>query len=319
MNKVVINKIKRYFVFIEPLPFIIILLGVVIQIFNSNFFTVINLTNILRQVSILAVVAFGMTIVIISGGIDLSISSIMGLVSVFAGVVLRDTGNLTLGISTALLIGGIAGLINGLIIVTSGIHPFVVTLGTLTAYKGIAYIYSNGAPVSSLPQAFLILGSGYWGPLPIMTWIAVLIFLITTYILYKTKFGIHTYEIGNNEEAVVTAGVNVKREKVMIYVISGLFASLAGMLLTSRVISAQANLGIGYNLQAIAAAVIGGTSLSGGRGTPVGTVFGILLIGVLSNGLNLLRISSFWQQVAIGGTIVFAVLLDARSKRKSVK
>jgi len=285
-------------------------MGLFIQLQNPSFFTADNLVNILRQSAILAILAFGMTTIIISGNIDLSTGSIIGLTSVLASDMMNKLGSIALGMVIALIVGLVVGLINGLILVQSGVHPFLVTLGTGLIYKGIAYIYTQGMPISNLPREFLSLGSTSLLGIPLMTIVAAAVFFLVAFILTRTRFGLHLYEIGGREEAAIASGISVKRIKVLVYGLAGMLTAVAGILVTIRVISSHASLGTNYHLQAIGASVVGGASLSGGRGKLLGTVFGVLIIGILSNGLNLLKVSSFWQEVAIGSTIVVAVVID---------
>lgn len=314
-NKPILMNLKSALKRKGVLPLVIILLGALIQLNNANFLTLDNLANVLRQISILAVVAFGMTIVIISGGIDLSVGSIIGLTCVVASPIMKDTNSIALGILIALIVGAAAGALNGLIVTVSGVHPFVVTLGTLTAYKGLAMIYSNGYLIGDLPRTFLSMATESFLGLPVLIWITFGVFWAVWFLLNKTKLGLNLYEMGGREEAAVQSGINVKGNKILVYMLSGLCSGLAGMMLVSRVISASATLGAGYHLEAIAAAVIGGASLGGGKGTVGGTVLGIILLGVISNGLNLLKVSTFWQIVAIGSTIVIAVMFDTLRQR----
>ncbi len=319
MKRPVGASLKRFLRQMGALPYVIIIMGVIIQLINSNFLTQTNLLNVLRQNSIIAVAAFGMTALIISGGIDLSLGSIIGLSCVIASSLMKETNSVFVGLIAAMLLGCIAGAVNGVFVVVSGVHPFVVTLGTLTIYRGLGLIFTGGLQIPDLPKEFLDMASNNFLIMPILVWISIIVFFVMRFLLYKTKFGLYMYEIGGREEAALVAGINVKKYKVMVYALSGLLSGLAGMMLTARVISAQATLGAGYHLQVIAAAVIGGTSLGGGKGKIGGTVLGILILGILSNGLNLLRVSTFWQSVAIGTTIVIAVILDVISQKKAAK
>lgn len=292
------------------LPAIIVLMGVFIQLQNPAFFTTTNLVNILRQSAILAILAFGMTAIIITGNIDLSTGSIIGLSSVLSSDIMLKSGSIALGMAVAMAAGLTVGLLNGLVLVRSGVHPFLVTLGTGMIYKGIAYIYTQGMPIANLPKAYLNLGSTSLFGIPLMTIVAAVVFFAVAFLLTRTRFGLHLYEIGGREEAAVAAGIDVKRVKVLVYGLAGLLTGIASLLVTIRVISSHASLGTNYHLQAIGASVVGGASLSGGRGKLLGTVYGVLIMGILSNGLNLLKVSSFWQEVAIGATIVVAVVID---------
>lgn len=295
-------------------PLILLAMAVAIQIMNPNFTSPANLTNISRQVAILSLVAFGMTFVIIGGGVDLSVGSVIGLTSVVCSTLMKSTGSVALAIGVGLALGAVCGAVNGLLVARTGIHPFVVTLGTATILKGIAFSY-NDMQIAGLPGDFLHLASGYLGPLPILTYIATAGFLISYLLLRFTRFGRMTYAVGGREEAAHAAGVNVQRQRMLIFALSGAFAAAAGLVLTSRVIAGQASLGIGYDLQAIASVIMGGSRMGGGRGSVIGTLMGILIIGVLANGLNLLKVSSFWQEVAIGFAIVSAVVIEDQRGR----
>lgn len=296
-------------------PFILLALAITIQVINPNFTSVGNLTNISRQVAILSLVAFGMTFVIIGGGVDLSVGSIMGLTSVVCSTLMKSTESVALAIVVGVAMGGLCGAVNGLLVARTGIHPFIVTLGTATILKGIAFGY-NDMQIAGLPGDFLHLASGYIGPLPILAYVAAAGFLISHLLLGFTRFGRMTYAVGGREEAAHAAGVDVQRQRILIYALSGAFAATAGLVLTSRVIAGQASLGIGYDLQAIAAVIMGGSRMGGGRGSVAGTLMGILIIGVLANGLNLLKVSSFWQEVAVGCAIVSAVVIEDQGSQR---
>lgn len=299
-------------------PLILLALAITIQLLNPNFATATNLTNITRQVSILAMVAFGMTFVILGGGVDLSVGSVMGLASVLGATLMKSSGSVTAGILIAIAAGAAVGALSGVLIARTGIHPFIVTLGMATVIKGIAFSYTD-MQIAGLPSRFLNLASGYIGPLPLLTYIALATFLVCWAILRYTRFGRLTYAIGGREDAAHVAGVNVERHRIAIFALSGAFSAAAGLLLTSRVIAGQASLGQGYELQAIASVIMGGSRMGGGKGGIGGTLMGILLIGVIANGLNLLKVSTFWQEVALGTAIVAAVVTeDLRQRRIAV-
>ncbi len=311
MNTPLGQKAKNAFQAIGILPFIILLMGIFIQLQNPTFITSDNLTNLIRQIAILAIVSFGMTTVILTGNIDLSVGSTMGLASVIACDFMKKTDNVWLGILIGVAVGFLAGIINGVIIVKSGIHPFVATLGTMTVYKGLGYIYTQGMSISALPKPFLAIGTTDIFGIPLLTVFAIVVFLLIFLLLNKTKFGLNIYEVGGSEQAAQSAGLNVAKIKILTYGIAGALAGLGGMLLTVRAISSHPSIGVGYHSQAIGASVIGGASLAGGRGKIHETVYGVLIMGMLSNGLNLLKVSTFWQEVAVGATIVIAVVVDA--------
>lgn len=299
-------------------PFIALLvIAVGLSIVSHNFLTVDNLLNVMRQASINALIAFGMTLVILLGGIDLSAGSVLALSSVIIASLL--TSGMPAGLATlaGLVAGGLMGLVNGLVISKGKVAPFIATLGSMTVLRGLALVLSNGSPLSSFNSDFFsLLGGGYVARLvPIPVVLMLVMFAIFWLLLRKTVFGRHIYATGGNAESAKLSGVKVDRIQLYVYTISGVMAALAGVVLTSRLNSAQPTAGTGYELDAIAAVVLGGTSLTGGRGWIFGTLVGALLIGVLNNGLNLLDVSSFYQQVIKGGVILLAVLIDRGNKK----
>jgi ribose transport system permease protein len=286
---------------------------VILAIMSSDFLTLNNILNVLRQVSINALIAFGMTFVILTGGIDLSVGAILALSGALtAGFMTEGMGSLP-AILIGLLAGAIMGMANGLIISKGKVAPFIATLATMTIFRGLTLVYTAGSPITDFDSnMFTMLGAGYFFNIPVPVIWMVGCFAILYFVLKKTTFGRRVYAIGGNEEAAILSGIKVDRVKVYIYTLSGFLAALAGIILTSRLNSAQANAGMGYELDAIAAVVLGGTSLSGGRGWIFGTLIGAMIIGVLNNGLNLLEVSSFYQQVVKGSVILLAVLLDRK-------
>jgi ribose transport system permease protein len=258
-----------------------------------------------------------MTLVILLGGIDLSAGSVLALSSVIIASLL--TSGMPAGLATlaGLVAGGLMGLVNGLVISKGKVAPFIATLGSMTVLRGLALVLSNGSPLSSFNSDFFsLLGGGYVARLvPIPVVLMLVMFAIFWVLLRKTVFGRHIYATGGNAESAKLSGVKVDRIQLYVYTISGVMAALAGVVLTSRLNSAQPTAGTGYELDAIAAVVLGGTSLTGGRGWIFGTLVGALLIGVLNNGLNLLDVSSFYQQVIKGGVILLAVLIDRGNKK----
>ncbi len=285
-------------------------------ILSPHFLTVPNLLNVAQQTSINAIIAVGLTFVIITAGIDLSVGSIMA----FSGVVLASvlgTGlPIPLAISAGLLIGLACGSINGILIAYGKLPPFIATLGMMSVARGAALMYTNGRPISGFSNDFRFLANGEMFSIPLSVIIMVLVYLIAHFILTKTKLGRYIYAIGGNEEAAWLSGINVKFYKIIVYGICGMLSGLAAVILTARLNSAQPIAGIMYELDAIAATVIGGTSLVGGEGRVFGTLIGALIMGVLRNGLNLLGVSSFLQQTIIGSVIIIAVLVDMTLKRR---
>ncbi|MCA1065219.1 ribose ABC transporter permease [Rossellomorea sp. AcN35-11] len=292
----------------------LIVITIILTIMSPNFFTVDNMFNVLRQVSVNALIAFGMTFIILTGGIDLSVGSILALASAITAGLLASGMDPILAVMIGLLSGALMGLVNGLIITKGKVAPFIATLATMTIFRGLTLVYTDGRPITGLSEAvsFQMLGKGYFFgiPFPVVTMIAA--YFILFFILRKTTFGRGVYAIGGNEEASLLSGLKVDRLKMGVYSLTGLLSALAGIILTSRLNSAQPTAGASYELDAIAAVVLGGTSLSGGRGWIFGTLIGALIIGFLNNGLNLLNVSSFYQQVVKGGVILLAVLLDRK-------
>jgi ribose/xylose/arabinose/galactoside ABC-type transport system permease subunit len=285
-------------------------LGLAFAILSPFFLTAANLLNVLEQTSINAIIAVGMTFVIISAGIDLSVGSILAL----AGVVLASLLHLPLPVpvatAIALAVGALCGLVNGVLITLGKLPSFIATLGMMSLARGGALLFTEGRPISGFDHSFRLLATGKFLFIPAPTLIMLLVYAVSGFLLIRTRFGLYTYGIGGNEEATRLSGVNVTFYKTLVYGFSGLTSALAAVILTARLNSAQPIAGIAYELDAIAATVIGGSSLLGGQGTLLGTLIGALIMGVLKNGLNLLDVSSFLQQVIIGSVIIVAVLLD---------
>ncbi len=290
-------------------------LCLILWILTPYFMTVSNLLNITEQTSINAIIAVGMTFVIISAGIDLSVGSIMAFSGVILASALQAGFSLPVAIIIGLSIGALCGVINGVLISYGKLPPFISTLGMMSVARGAALLSSGGRPVSGFSESFRFLATGKILHIPMPVLIMAIVFLIAHFVLTRTKLGRYTYAIGGNEEAALLSGVNVKHYKIYIYAISGLLSGVAAVILTARLNSAQPIAGIMYELDAIAATVIGGTSLVGGVGTITGTLIGALIMGVLRNGLNLLGVSSFIQQTVIGTVIIGAVLIDMALKK----
>ncbi|WP_159473902.1 ABC transporter permease [Dyadobacter sp. 3J3] len=298
------------------LAFVIICLTLALS--TPKFFTVSNLMNIGTQVSINALLAFGVTFVIITGGIDLSLGSMVAVTGVLAASFAHpDTYPIIVPVFIG-LVGGLAiGAFNGLVITKSKVPPFIVTLGTMTIGRGLALILSNGRPISNLSDSFNFIGGGNLFGIPFPIIILILAFFICSAILNKTILGRYMYAVGGNEPAARASGIRVNHVKMWVYTICGLLSAVGGILLTSRITTGQPNAGAGFELDAIAAAIIGGTSTSGGTGTMTGTLIGALLIGVISNSLDLLNVTSYYQQVVMGAIIIGAVVLDSMGKDKN--
>ncbi len=294
------------------------LLGLILifWIMTPYFLTPSNLLNIARQTSINAIIAIGLTFVIIAGGIDLSVGSMLA----FAGVVTAGALNLGIPILGSMIIGisvgFLCGAVNGVLIAWGHLPPFIATLGMMSIARGAALLFTGGRPISGFSVSFRFLAEGDFLSLPIPVYIMIGLYVVGHFVLTRTKIGRYAYAIGGNEEAAVLSGVPVKIYKLIIYGISGALSGIAAILLTARLNSAQPIAGIMYELDAIAAAVIGGTSLMGGEGLLIGTLIGALIMGVLRNGLNILGISSFIQQTIIGTVIILAVLIDMFLKRR---
>lgn len=290
------------------------LIVIVITILNPSFMTTDNVLNILRQVSISALIAFGMTFVILTGGIDLSVGSTLALTGAVAATMLASGIDPVLTILAALLLGAVLGAVNGVIIAKGKVAPFIATLATMTIYRGLTLVYTDGRPVSDLGNeiTFQMLGKGYFFGIPVPVCTMILAFAVLYVIMHKTTFGRRVYAVGGNEAASKLSGINVDRVKIAVYSLTGMLAALSALILTSRLNSAQPTAGTSYELDAIAAVVLGGTSLTGGKGWIFGTLVGALIIGVLNNGLNLIGVSSFFQQVVKGIVILIAVLIDRK-------
>ncbi len=293
------------------------LLGLGLSLLSDRFLTGANQINILRQATISGIVAIGMTLVILTAGIDLSVGSILALSAVITADLLKQGMPVLLAIFIALGIGALMGMVNGLIIARGKIPPFIATLGMLTVGRGLTLMYTQGKPFTGLPETFRFIGTASIGPVPMPIVIAAALFTLVAVVLSRTRFGEYVYLIGDNPVAARLAGVNTSRMIVFVYMISGMCAALAGLILIARLDSAQPVIGVGYEFSAIAAVVVGGTSFSGGEGTLFGTLLGTLLIETLSNGLNLLNVSQLWEQVIKGVVIAIALLFYKAISRSS--
>jgi ribose/xylose/arabinose/galactoside ABC-type transport system permease subunit len=290
-------------------------LCVALWILTPHFLTVSNLLNVMEQTAINAVIAVGMTFVIVSGGIDLSVGSIVAMSGVVMASLLQGGYPAPLAVATGILVGAGCGLVNGLLITLGRLPPFIATLGLMSVARGGALLYTEGRPISTFGGGFRSLATGRLFEIPVPVLLTALVYVVAHVVLTRTRFGRYVYAIGGNEEATRLSGVAVRFHKTMVYALSGAMSAAAAVLLTARLNSAQPIAGIMYELDAIAATVIGGTSLLGGEGTLGGTLIGALIMGVLRNGLNLLGVSSFLQQIVIGVVIIGAVLIDSALKR----
>jgi inositol transport system permease protein len=301
--------------------FLVILLVMVIisYILEPAFLTPRNLLNVLRQMSITTIIAFGTTLIIIAGMIDLSTGSLAALTGVLGTMVYVATGSVILGLLTGLAAGAAAGIVFGYLITKFDLPPFIVTLAGLTGARGLALLITGGMPIINIGD-FTVLGQGYVWIIPVPIIIMFTVFIIMWVLLRRTKLGRYTYAIGGNQDAAIASGINVKQVKITLFVIAGLCTGLAGVILMSRINSGQPAAGLMYELDAITAVVVGGTSLSGGVGTMLGTLVGGLIVAILQNILNLTNVSPYWQQILKGVVIVLAVVLDITTKsKKTVK
>jgi len=296
----------------------LVVLALLTTAMNPSFLDPNNLLNLLRQVSINGLIAFGMTFVILTGGIDLSVGAILALTSALSAMMITSGVPTLIAMLVGIIIGGILGGVNGLIITKGGAAPFIASLATMTIFRGATYVFTNGNPITGKAMnnsfVFQFIGRGYFFGIPVPVILMIISFIILYILLHKMTFGRKTYALGGNEKAAFVSGIKVNITKTWIYVISGIMSSAAGMILISRLSSAQPDAGTGFEMDAIAAVVLGGTSLAGGRGRIFGTLIGALIIGTLNNGMNLIGISSFYQQIVKGIVIIIAVLLDRRKK-----
>ncbi|MCE7066275.1 ABC transporter permease [Dyadobacter sp. CY326] len=314
MNATFASRFKNFGQYGIFLAFILICLALAFS--TPRFFTVPNLMIIGTQVSINALLAFGVTFVIITGGIDLSLGSMVAVAGVTTALFAHpDTYPLLVPLLAGLGAGLFFGAFNGFVITKSKVPPFIVTLGTMTIGRGLALILSKGRPISNLSDSFNFIGGGNVFGIPFPIIILVVAFIVCSIILNKTVLGRYMYAVGGNEPAARASGIDVTNVKMWVYTLCGLLSAVGGILLTSRITTGQPNAGAGFELDAIAAAIIGGTSTSGGTGTMTGTLIGALLIGVISNSLDLLNVTSYYQQVVMGVIIIGAVVLDSMGKK----
>jgi ribose transport system permease protein len=291
-------------------------LCVLLWILTPHFLTVSNLLNVLEQTAINAIIAVGMTFVIISGGIDLSVGSLLALAGVVLASRLHAGSPMVVAIGAAMAVGFLFGALNGIAITRGRLPPFIATLGMMSVARGCALLFTDGRPISGFDPEFRSIATARFAGIPSPVFITAAAYMLGQFVLSETRFGRYVYALGGNEEATRLSGVHVRLHKTVVYGVSGLTSACAAVLLTARLNSAQPIAGMMYELDAIAATVIGGTSLMGGEGHLGGTLIGALIMGVLRNGLNLLGVSSFLQQVVIGVVIVFAVLIDTMLKAR---
>ena len=316
---------NKYFIRFQSLIALFILC-LVISLLSDKFFTINNGWNVMRQIAVNVCISVGMILVVLTAGIDLSVGSVLALCGAITAGLLKygielPSASLFIGFTllgavlAGLLTGAMLGLFNGWTITKFKVPPFVATLAMLTIARGLTMLWTKGHPISNLGNDFSYFGTGWLLGIPLPVWIAAIVVLLAVFITQKTKLGRYIYAIGGNENAAKLSAINIKRVKITVYAIAGGLAALGGLIITSRLDSAQPNAGTSYELDAIAAVVIGGTSLSGGKGSIWGTVLGAVIIGVLNNGLVLLDVSPFWQQVVKGAVILLAVIIDKTSSK----
>lgn len=292
----------------------LLILCIVISVLTPRFLTIPNILNVFTQVSVNAIIAVGMCFVILTGGIDLSVGSTLAIAGAIAASLAQKNVNIVLILVLTIIIGGLIGLVNGIIVAKGKIQAFIVTLATMTVFRGVTYVYTDGTPISGLGTNFTFIGNGTILGIPLPVIIIVIVALIAWYVLTQTRYGRYVYAVGGNEDSSRLSGINTDKIKALVYVLSGAAAALSAIVVTSRIGSASPNAGSGFELDAIAAVVLGGTSLSGGEGSLTGTIIGAMIIGVLNNGLNLMNVSPFYQSIVKGLVILLAVMLDKKNK-----
>lgn len=304
-----INTIGIYITFV--------ILFIVFSALNPNFMNGQNLVNIIVQSSIIAIIGVGQTLIILTGGIDLSVGSIVAFTGIFTGLVLKANVSIPIAIFLGLLSGALIGLINGSIVSLGKVPSFVVTLGTMGIFRGAALLINSGQPVSSFSDAFeKISETNFFHVVPIFAIYCIVIYAVIYIVLKRTRFGRHIYAVGGNRQAAWLSGVNVKRVELLIYVLCGLFAAIAGIMLMARMNYASPTAASDYNMDSIAAVIIGGTAMTGGKGSVLGTLVGALFLGMLQNGLTILNVSDYAQQIIIGVVIIAAVFLDRKKESR---
>jgi len=318
LSRTQVNRSSRREWLERLLPFAsVVALFIVLSIASPYFLTVQNLSSVCRQTAVINIIALGMTLIMVSGGIDLSVGSVMAFAGICGTTLLASGWGLVPSLVGAMLAGAVWGLVNSSLITLLKVSPFIATLGTMGAARGLTLVLTNGMPVVSLPDSFGRLGDGnVLRVIPVPLAILVVLAILTGFILKYTRLGRYAYAIGSNVEAARYAGVPIRRYLIAIYVFCGALTGLAGMIESSRLMTGQPTAGQGYELSVIASVVIGGGSLSGGEGSVTGTMAGAFLMGLISNGSNLLGVSPFWQQVLIGGVIILAVAVDEFRKRR---
>ncbi len=294
------------------IAFVVIAMMTFLSLSTPYFLTAGNLAIVARQIALSAIIAMGMTLVILMGGIDLSVGSVVSITSVMIGVVMvKMNMPIWFAILAGILVGALIGMINGMLIIKTRVPPFIITLGMMGLARGTALVITKGSTISGLPSEYLILGQGFvFDIIPIPVIIAVVLAVLMHFVLSRTTFGRRIYLVGSNEDAALLSGINVNRMKVLVFMICSAMAAIEAVIETSRMSTAQPASGVGYELTAIGAVIIGGASMLGGEGTILGTILGAILLGLITNGLIMLGVSAYWQQVFSGTIIIVAVALD---------
>jgi inositol transport system permease protein len=297
--------------------FILIVIFLLSSIFVPGFFTQANLTNVLRQITVVTILALGATFVIILGHINVAYGSEIALTGCIACAVMVATNSVLIATVVALALGLLIGSINGIVITQFGIPAFIMTLAITTVARGSALLFTKGAPVTGMGPSFLIIGQGNLGFMPVSVLILIVLFIVTWILLNKTAFGRYIFAVGGNENAAIASGIKSKTVVLKAFILDGALTAIGGLVLMSRINSGQPAAGVSYEFDAITAVVVGGTSLSGGSGSLVGTIAGAVIVGIINNVQNLLNVNTYWQQVVKGLIILFAVILDVVSKRSA--
>lgn len=318
------EKIKSFdfknFVSKNTVPIVFVLMCSVFAIMSENFLRISNAITVLRQISMLCIMASGVIFVMLSGGIDLSVGSIASLSGVFWALALVNGLPEWVALMIALATGLIVGFLNGILVTSTKMNPMIATLGTGTILGGVAYLICNGGkPIYGLPETAKFLGQGYILKLPVPVWIMILCLVINAIILKKTYFGRAFYASGSNEEAARLSGINTSGIKTLAFSMSGLFAALAGCIMMSRVYSGQPAAGASYMMDVLTACIVGGVSIGGGIGSTINVLIGSLIVGVINNGLTIIRVSEYWQQILRGAILIFAVAIDAIQRSRGEK
>ena len=313
-KKKLINQINIY-----RSVLILLVIFVFATILSPSFLSVTNLFNVFKQITVAGIVGCGMTFVILTGGIDLSVGSILGLSGVLASGVLASTGNTAVAVAVSLTVGIACGAVNGFFVSVCGIPPFISTLGMMTLLRGVILVYTKGSPIPIKSDAYKFFGKGSIAGIPVPVIILIIVFLLAHYILTQTSYGRSVYAVGGNREAARLSGIRVKTSEFLVYTLNGLMCGMAGLILTARLGSAQSTSGTGIEMDAIAAVILGGTSLSGGVGFVLPTVVGAMIMGIIDNILTLMNVNPHATNIVKGAVILIAVLVDKKVKDLSAK